>query len=116
MNEKLIITGTVVAFIIATLFLASALQRQFATVDYWSVAFVAPQDSTDYRFTITNNTDTVDFSYTIISSITPPSTPITLTIPSQTQQTIAPNILTTSTTAPITINFLHDNTTHVLKK
>ncbi len=115
MNHKAILTSTIIAFTIAAVFLAFVLQRQFTSADYWSVAFVDPA-GTSYDVTITNNTATDGFAYTITDAtdtLLVPRTSITVA-PGETR-TITPHLPETIT-SPLTITVTHDKNTHILRK
>ena len=115
MHERTLIISTIITFAIAALFLAFTLQRQFNAADYWSIAFVAPHADDDYRFTITNNTPSDTFTYTLRDAAGTQTAPQRITVAPHTTQTITPQ-RPPHTTTPLSITVTHDDNTHILRK
>lgn len=121
MNDKKIITLTAATFIIASLFLAFTLAQQFDSARYWSVAFVAPQERDNYTFTVSNNTPSDTFTYTLRNATdekgVAQTQPHIFTVPPSTTREIIPEIPDELLDhPPITITVRHDKATHILKK
>lgn len=117
MKQYFIITSTLVVFVLMTYGLALNLKSQFASADYWSVAFVAPESADDYSFAITNQTKATGFTYTITHGELV-SDPVSVSVPSGKAYVAAPALdeMSLSDNSALTITVTHNDEKQTLHK